>query len=100
MSAQLNDKLYAERQGIGGTITVGDIVALSSGGAPKWFDYIIGADSNSLNTQIATGYVINYVYGTVTRFRLKPTGTEPDAFYTTFTSGVLSGLLAKKPQQL
>lgn len=32
MSAQLTDKLYAERVGIGGTITVADIVALASNG--------------------------------------------------------------------
>lgn len=33
MSAQLNDKIYAERQGIGGTVTVSEIISLATGGA-------------------------------------------------------------------
>ena len=97
MSAQLNDKIYAERQGIPGTITVGEIIALSpAGGSLKWLDIIVGASSSSLNTTIATGTVVNYVYGGVTYFRLIPNGIEKDAFYTTFTGGILSGLVAQK----
>lgn len=34
MGAQLTDKIYAERQGIGGTLTVAEIIALASGGSP------------------------------------------------------------------
>lgn len=73
---------------------------IGSGGSTndtiKWFDYIVGSSSNSLNTTIATGYVINYVYAGVTVYRLFPTGTAIDAFYSTFSNGVLSGLLAQK----
>ena len=96
MAAQLGDKIYAERQGIPGSITVGDIAVLASAGAPKWLDYIVGASSSSLNTTIATGTVVNYVYAGVTYYRLIPSGTAIDAFYSTFSNGVLSGLLAQK----
>lgn len=96
MAAQLNDALYAERQGIPGSITVGDIVVLASAGAPKWLDIIVGASSSSLNTTIATGTVVNYIYAGITYFRLIPSGTAIDAFYSAFSGGVLSGLLAQK----
>ena len=96
MAAQANDKIYAERQGIPGTITVGEIVVLASQGLPKWLDILVGASSSSLNTTIATGTVVNYVYGGVTYFRLITNGIEKDAFYTTFTGGILSGLVAQK----
>ena len=62
----------------------------------KWLDYIVGASSSSLNTTIATGTVVNYVYAGVTYYRLIPSGTAIDAFYSTFSNGVLSGLLAQK----
>ena len=97
MAAQVNDKIYAERQGIPGTITVGEIIALSpAGGSLKWLDIIVGASSSSLNTIIATGTVVNYVYAGVTYYRLIPIGIEKEAFYTTFSGGVLSGLVAQK----
>ena len=96
MAAQLNDALYAERQGIGGKILISEIVVLASQGAPKWLDYIVGASSSSLNTTIATGTVVNYVYAGVTYYRLIPSGTAKDAFYSTFSNGILSGLVAQK----
>ena len=96
MAAQLTDKIYAERQGISGTITVNDIAVLASQGAPKWLDYIVGASLSSLNTTISTGTVVNYVYAGVTYFRLIPSGTAKDAFYSTFSNGILSGLVAQK----
>ncbi len=99
MAAQVNDKIYAERQGIPGTITVGDIIALSpAGGAPKWLDIIVGASSSSFNATIATGTVVNYVYAGVTYFRLIPSGIEKEAFYNTFANGILSGLVNYKIQ--
>ena len=99
MAAQVNDKIYAERQGIPGTITVGDIIALSpAGGAPKWLDIIIGASSSSFNATIATGTVVNYVYASITYFRLIPSGIEKEAFYNTFANGILSGLVNYKIQ--
>ena len=65
-------------------------------GNPTWLDYIVGASSSSLNTTIATGTVVNYVYAGVTYFRLIPSGTAIDAFYSTFTGGLLTGLVAQK----
>lgn len=53
-----------------------------------------------LNTTIADGDVYNYVFagdpGDVTYYRLVPSGAADDAFYSTFSGGVLSGLIAKK----
>jgi hypothetical protein len=69
----------------------------------KWLDYATGFLEGTepiLLTTIATGDVWSYNYGANTYFRLVPSGTLPDAFYTTFTGGILSGLLAKKPQIL
>jgi hypothetical protein len=69
----------------------------------KWLDYATGFLEGTepiLLTTIATGDVWSYNYGTNTYYRLVPNGTLPDAFYTTFTGGILSGLLAKKPQIL
>lgn len=43
MPAQLNDVTYAERQGIGGKITIGSIVALGL----TWFDYVVGNTSTN-----------------------------------------------------
>lgn len=99
MSAQLGDKIYAERQGIPGTITVSEIIALSpAGGAPKWLDILVGASSSSFNTIIATGTVVNYVFAGVTYYRLIPSGPEKEGFYSTFSGGVLSGLVNYKIQ--
>ena len=99
MSAQVNDKIYAERQGIPGTITVGEIIALSpAGGSLKWLDIIVGASSSSFNATIATGTVVNYVFAGVTYFRLIPSGIEKEAFYNTFANGILSGLVNYKIQ--
>ena len=99
MSAQVNDKIYAERQGIPGTITVGEIIALSpAGGSLKWLDIIVGASSSSFNATIATGTVVNYVFAGVTYYRLMPSGTEKEAFYNTFANGILSGLVNYKIQ--
>lgn len=69
----------------------------------KWLDYAIGFLEGTepiLLTTIATGDVWSYNYGASTYFRLVPSGALPDAFYSTFSGGVLSGLLAKKPQIL
>jgi hypothetical protein len=72
-------------------------------GGTKWLDYatgfLEGTEPIQLTT-ISTGDVWSYNYGANTYFRLVPSGALADAFYSTFTSGVLSGLLAKKPQVL
>lgn len=46
----------------------------------------------------ATGEVYSYTLGGVTRFRFVPTVYDPtqDAFYSTFTAGVLSGLIVTR----
>jgi len=54
----------------------------------------------TLNTTIADGDVWNYIYegssGDVTYYRLVPSGTADDAFYETFSDGVLSDLIVVK----
>jgi hypothetical protein len=69
----------------------------------KWLDYATGFLEGTepiLLTTITTGDVWSYNYGANTYYRLVPSGTLLDAFYTTFSGGILSGLLAKKPQTL
>lgn len=81
------------------TIESGSIV----GGATKWIDYATGfprATPPTLLTTIATGNVWVYNYGANTYYRLVPSGTLQDSFYSTFTGGVLLGLLATKNQNL
>lgn len=75
---------------------LGNITISGTGSSINWLDYIVGASSSSLNTTIAIGTVVNYVYAGVTYFRLIPSSTAIDAFYSTFSNGVLSGLLAQK----
>jgi len=67
----------------------------------NWMDYARGwKETPTLNTTIATGDVYDYVFesdsGDVTYYRLVPSGDADDAFYANFSSGELSGLLAKK----
>ena len=70
----------------------------SGSSAPKWLDILVGASSSSFNATIATGTVVNYVFAGVTYYRLMPSGTEKEAFYSTFSGGVLSGLVNYKIQ--
>jgi hypothetical protein len=89
MSLELRVKALAEA-------IATDIKVLQTTNAPNWLDIIVGASSSTLNTTISTGTVVNYVYAGVTYFRLIPSGTANDAFYSTFSNGILSGLLAQK----
>ena len=89
----LEARILAFVQAVGADIK---ILKNQASGAPKWLDIIVGASSSSLNATIATGTVVNYVYSGVTYFRLIPSGTAIDAFYSTFTGGLLTGLVAQK----
>lgn len=64
------------------------------------FDYLVTKFSKppTLNTTTSTGKVFNYTLEEVTRYRFVPTIYNPtqDAFYSTFTGGVLSGLITKR----
>lgn len=63
----------------------------------KWIDYTVGFSSTpTLISTIASGDVYQYTYGADTLYRLVPSGSATDAFYTTFSAGVLSGLVAEK----
>ena len=69
--------------------------------ATTWIGLTTGWNTTpTFNATIATGDVWTYVYngsgGNVTYYRLVPSGSADDAFYTTFTAGVLSGLVATK----
>ena len=62
-----------------------------------WIDYATGFSATPTLTQtIADGDVYTYTYSNGTLYRLVPSGSEQDAFYTTFSGGVLSGLVASK----
>ena len=62
-----------------------------------WIDYATGFSSAPTLTQtIATGDVYTYTYSNGTLYRLVPSGAEADAFYSAFSGGVLSGLVASK----
>ena len=65
--------------------------------ALKWTDYATGFSAEpTLTETIATGDVYTYTYSNGTLYRLAPSGSEHDAFYSTFTGGVLGGLVAQK----
>lgn len=67
----------------------------------KWLDYATGFSATpTLLQTIADGDVYEYTYSNGTRYRLVPSGAEVDSFYTTFSSGVLSGLVAEKQQRV
>ena len=62
-----------------------------------WIDYATGFTSDPTLTQtIATGDVYTYTYASDTLYRLVPSGSEQDAFYSVFAGGVLSALVATK----
>jgi len=62
-----------------------------------WIDYTTGFSSIPTLTQtIETGDVYTYTYTNGTLYRLVPSGSEQDAFYSVFSGGVLSGLVASK----
>lgn len=62
-----------------------------------WIDYTTGFSSIPTLTQtIETGDVYTYTYTNGTLYRLVPSGSEQDAFYSAFSGGVLSGLVASK----
>lgn len=66
---------------------------------PTWEFY--AANWSTPPTQVSTtaaGAVYSYVLDGVTRYRLVPAVYDPtdDAFYSTFTGGVLSGLIVSR----
>ena len=67
-------------------------------GSETWINYAVGFSTiPTLTSTIATGDVYTYTYTSdPTLYRLVPSGTELDAFYDTFSGGVLSGLVATK----
>lgn len=65
--------------------------------ALTWIDYATGFSAIPTLTQtIADGDVYTYTYSNGTLYRLVPSGSEQDAFYSSFSGGVLSGLVASK----
>lgn len=68
----------------------------------SWINLATGWSTEpTLNKTIASGDVYNYVFktatGTATLYRLVPSGSADDAFYSTFSNDVLSNLVATKP---
>lgn len=66
-------------------------------GVTTWIDYATGFSAlPTLLETIDDGDVYEYTYSNGTLYRLVPSGSEQDAFYTTFSGGVLSGLVVSK----
>ena len=62
-----------------------------------WTDYATGFSADPvLTTTIADGDVYTYTYQNGTLYRLVPSGSAVDSFYTTFDGTTLSGLVASK----
>ncbi len=66
-----------------------------------WITLVTGYKTTpTLLTTIGDGDVYSYTYATntvdITYYRLVPSGALDDAFYTTFSLGVLSGMIAHK----
>ena len=62
-----------------------------------WIDYASGFSVEPvLNTTIADGDVYTYTYQNGTLYRLVPSGSAVDSFYTNFDGTTLSGLVASK----
>jgi hypothetical protein len=69
----------------------------AAGSQLKWTDYATGFSATpTLLQTIADGDVYEYTYTNGTLYRLVPSGSEDDAFYSAFSGGVLSGLVASK----
>lgn len=92
MGAARSDEVLAERVGVLGKITVGEIADL----AQTWTT--LAGQWSAPPVQVGTtsaGAVYAYTAGGVTRYRLVPApyAAAQDAFYSNFTGGVLSGLI-------
>lgn len=90
MSAQLNDVVYAERQGIAGKLTVAEIVALPS----KWLDYIIANTSinESENTETifgSAGISTEIIYKGTT-LKKHDLNDETQSYILTLTNNILA----------
>lgn len=88
----------------GGNATVNNLTVTGTfaGPAPiaslSWIDYVSNWSSvPSLVTTISDGDVWQYTYASgVIRYRLVPSGALQDSFYTTFSGGVLTGLVVNR----
>lgn len=92
MPAALSDQIAAERVGVLGKITVGEIVDVGR----SWMDYA-GWPSAPAGTT-ANGEVLAYTRQGATVYRLIPAPYDfaLDAFYSTFSGGILSGLIVTR----
>ena len=86
----------------------GDVLQIIAG-SPTWtslaassaaWDYYVmnWSVEPALDSSIAGGDVYTYTLDATTRYRFVPTTYDPtqDAFYTTFSGGVLSGLIVTR----
>lgn len=80
--------------------TVEAVAAYAQGTAPLTWTSLATSWSTppTLAATIAAGQVYAYTLDSVTRYRLVPNpyAAAQDAFYTTFTGGVLSGLIVTR----
>lgn len=91
--------IYAVRVGEGFDLYITDStgqMAHRVNSALGWIDYVTWPSAEA--GTVAAGAVRSHTRGGVTVFRLIPSNGNPaqDAFYTTFTGGVLSGLITTR----
>ena len=92
MSAQKTDVLYAERLGIGGKITVLDILNEHQ----TWWDLIVGKTSTGVPVTISSGIVTEFVYSGYSLYRFVADDGTSDAFYSGFDGTNLTGLIKER----
>lgn len=92
-------------QFVGGGVSanwVKNYVAQNSSGSISWINYVSDGQYTGVTTTIADGDVLTYLYDGVTIYRHITTATDTygypteDAFYTTFSSPTLSGLIVAR----
>lgn len=101
IDAALAKAITAQQPPSEGPFQNGDKTKLDSLKRLTWIGLVLGwsAEPTLLQT-IAEGEVYEYTYGSDTLYRLVPSGSASDAFYTGFSSGTLSGLVAEKGVQI
>lgn len=90
-NVQVPDEYLTESEGNAAYQPIGEAVF-------TWSDYAMGYSSDPVSLgNVSDGEVFEYTYTNGTLYRLVPSGSAVDSFYTTFDGTTLSGLLVQKP---
>lgn len=77
--------------------STGDLRGTNASLSNEWIYLVTGYSSEPTFTQtISDGDVYTYTFKNGTLFRLVPSGSAVDSFYSGFSSGILTGLVASK----